>query len=184
MHYYKHKDSSLKPSRFFQLSADERNELLQSLNNLNLLSVEIIAYCIMPTHFHIVVKQLLDSGIETFMSRISNSYSHYYNTKHTRHGSLFSSRYRSVMIITDEQLVHTVRYVHLNPITSYVVKDFDELLEYKYSSLPEYLNLSKSNDCTKKEVLDHFKNIANYKKHLFDQVDYQRSLENIKHIVG
>src|SRR3989337_457051 len=85
--------------------------------------VSIIAYCLMPTHIHLVLKQLKNGGITKFMARILNGYSKYFNTKHKRTGPLWSGRFKSVMVSHDEQLLHLTRYIHLNPTSADLVKD-------------------------------------------------------------
>jgi len=87
--------------------------------------VQIVCYCIMPTHIHLALKQLEDKGISIFMSNILNSYSRYFNIKHNRKGPLWESGFKKVLIESDEQLLHLTRYVHLNPVTAYIVNKPD-----------------------------------------------------------
>jgi putative transposase len=75
----------------------------------------------MPTHIHLVLRQLKDGGISKFMSNILNSYSRYFNIKHNRKGPLWEGRFRKVLVGSDEQLLHLTRYVHLNPVTACLV---------------------------------------------------------------
>jgi putative transposase len=80
--------------------------------------VEIIAYCIMPTHFHLILKQLKDRGISIFMNNIQNSYTRYFNIRHKRKGPLWQGRFKNVLVDNDEYLLHLTRYIHLNPVTA------------------------------------------------------------------
>ena len=96
---------------------------------------------------------------------------------------MFNPRFKAVQIETDEQLVHCIRYVLINPYTSGVVKEIGELLSYPYSSLQESLadkNADSISDT--KLTLSLFRNKYEFKKFLLDQVDYQRDLHKIKHI--
>lgn len=148
-------------------------------SNLSKKIVEIVSYCLMPNHFHLLVKQLVEGGITEFMSKVSNSYTKYYNTKHNRVGPLLQGEFKAVMVESDEQLLHLSRYIHLNPRVSLLVK---ELENYDWSSYREYLSLT-SGFCSKQDILNFFKTPAAYKQFVLDQVDYGERLEQIKHQV-
>ena len=137
----------------------------------------------MPNHFHFLLKQVANRGISKFISNFTNSYTRYFNTKNKREGALFKGKFKSVRIESDEQLLHVSRYTHLNPYSSYVIKTLEELENYPYSSLPEYLQRSPKGSCQKEIILDQFKNLNSYKNFVFDQANYQRELENIKHLI-
>ena len=146
------------------------------------LLVEIIAYCLMPNHLHLLLKQLEENGISIFMSNLTNSYTRFFNTKQKRKGPLFQGKFKGVRIETDEQLFHVSRYIHLNPYSSFVLKSLEELESYPYSSLPEYLGLKKEIHCKTEIILNNFKNIQSYEDFVFDRAGYQRELEKIKHL--
>ena len=80
--------------------------------------VDIVCYCLMPNHFHFLLKQLRDGGITEFVSKITNSYTKYFNTKDKRIGPLFQGEFKSVLVESDEHLMHISRYIHLNPLVS------------------------------------------------------------------
>ena len=137
----------------------------------------------MPNHFHLLLKQIIDGGISKFMSNFTNRYTRYLNTKNDRNGPIFQGRFKAIRIETDEQLLHVCRYIHLNPYTSYVVKTFSNLEKYPYSSFPEYLGKTKREFCNKELILHHFnKDRKDYKKFVFNQANYQRELNKIKHL--
>jgi len=139
--------------------------------------VTIIAYCIMPTHLHLVIKQLKDDGIEKFITNILNSYSRYFNIKHNRKGPLWEGRFKSVLVKSDEQLLHLTRYLHLNPVTSYLVKKPEE---WNISSYKEYLSEVKAENalCQYNDIIDI--NPKKYKEFVEDRISYQRELAKIK----
>ena len=68
--------------------------------------VEIICYCLMPNHFHFLIKQSKEGGITEFISKLSNSYTKYFNTKNDRVGPLLQGEFKAVLVETDEQLLH------------------------------------------------------------------------------
>lgn len=148
--------------------------------DINKKITDIICYCLMPNHFHILLRQKKDGGITEFVSKLSNSYTKYINIKNNRVGHLFQGNFKAVHVETNEQLLHLSRYIHLNPLVSYLVKDLDS---YKWSSFPEYINLTdaKKTICDKKIVMDQFKSHEEYRQFVLDQADYGKKLEVIKH---
>lgn len=139
--------------------------------------VDIVAYCLMPNHFHFLLKQLMDGGVTEFLRKLTNSYTKYFNIKNKRIGPLFQGRFKSVHIETNEQLLHLSRYVHLNPVVSYVT---NEIETYIWSSYREYV-LGLPGLCSKSIILEQFKTLEDYKNFVLDQEDYGKQLEYIKH---
>lgn len=141
--------------------------------------VEIVCYCLMPNHFHFLVRQLKENGISTFMSQLSNSYTKYFNTKYTRVGALLQGSFKAVLVETDEQLVHLSRYIHLNPMVSGLVKN---LYVYKWSSYLEYINGERIY-CSPEEILNFYPSNNAYQEFIEAQIDYGTTLEILKHRV-
>lgn len=139
--------------------------------------VEILSYCLMPNHFHLLLKQIKEGGITEMITKVSLSYTKYYNTKYDRIGPLFQGEFKAVLIESDEQLIHISRYIHLNPIVSFLVKDLNR---FDWSSYLEYLN-NVEGLCSKEDVMGFFKSPKEYEKFVLDQVDYGQQLELIKH---
>jgi putative transposase len=141
--------------------------------------VQIIAYCLMPTHIHLILKQLKENGISSYMRKILDSYTRYFNTLHKRKGPLWESRFKNVLVEKDEQLIHLTRYIHLNPTSAGLVKK-PEL--WKYSSHLEYIRSDQTNPITDHDGLLEIKP-KTYRKFVNDQKDYQRNLALIKKII-
>lgn len=146
--------------------------------NIDKKIIDIVCYCLMPNHFHFLLRQLKEGGITEFISKLSNSYTKYFNTKHKRVGPLLQGEFKAVLVESDEQLLHLSRYIHLNPLVSYVVKD---LGLYNWSSYGEYINTNFKGLCSKDDILDFFKTPNKYKQFVLDQIDYGEKLELIKH---
>ncbi|HUW21576.1 MAG TPA: transposase [Candidatus Bathyarchaeia archaeon] len=142
-------------------------------------SVDIYAYCLMPNHFHFLLKQNIQNGISTFISRLTNSYTRYFNIRYKRIGHLFQGSFKAVRIIGNEQLLHVARYIHLNPLIDYLVKD---LKEFNFSSYPEYVGLKKGIS-SPDEILGQFQSISDYEKFVLDQEDYARELKSIQRLL-
>jgi len=178
--YYRFSNCPVKFSHFKELSMQERESILNRLENESKKLVDIMAFCLMPNHVHFLLKQLLDNGISKFMAKITSGFSHYFNVRHERVGYLFQGNFGAVRIEDDEQFVHVSRYIHLNSVSSYLI-EVEDLDNYEYSSFPEYIN-KKKGFCNTKEILSYFKNAQEYGKFVYDQADYARQLENIKHL--
>ena len=150
----------------------------KSIVKTNRKIVDIICYCLMPNHFHFLLQQKRNGGITEFISKLSNSYTKYFNTKGRRVGPLLQGEFKAVHVETDEQLIHLSRYIHLNPLVNYVVK---ELEQYSWSSYFEYIGLSNSIICSREVVFNQFQSIDTYRQFVLDQEDYGKQLEVIKH---
>lgn len=183
MNYYQNKSVPIRYSKFLILSLDERKKIIERMKKLRNFAVEFISYCLMPNHFHILLRQIENNGIAKFTGNLCNSYTRYFNTKTKRHGPLLQGKFKAVRIEDDEQLIHVTRYIHLNPFTSYVVKNTKALSIYPYSSLAEYLTIIETEIVNKEQVLSHFKTLQSFKEFTFDQADYQRKLRDIKHLI-
>lgn len=98
--------------------------------------VELLAYCLMPNHFHLLIKQKGENDMTEFIKCLATSYSMYFNDKYKRVGSLFQGRYKAVLVENDDYLLHLSRYIHINP-------DYKgrTLAEYSWSSYQEYLGI-------------------------------------------
>lgn len=142
--------------------------------------VDIICYCLMPNHFHFLLRQIKEGGITEFISKVSNSYTKYFNTKHKRIGPLFQGEFKAVPIETDEQLLHVSRYIHLNPFVSELIND---LAAYPYSSYKNFIEPASVGFCITKPILDFFKNPKEYEKFINDHSDYAKELEKMKHLL-
>lgn len=78
--------------------------------------VDVLGYCLMPNHVHIVLRQRVDDGITTFMRKVGTAYSMYFNAKHGHGGTLWQGRFKSLHVPDDDYLGWLIQYVHLNPL--------------------------------------------------------------------
>ena len=115
------------------------------------------------------------------MRQITDSFTRYYNTKYQRVGPLFQGAFKTVRMENDEQLVHVSRYIHLNPLTSYVVHE-KTFINYPWSSLKDYL-AKESKLVNFRIVLDNFNLKDDYLKFVMDQANYSKELKRIKHLI-
>src|SRR3990167_10617459 len=92
--YYQHKKPAVRYSKFKKLSIKNRYKILLKSATKKDEHIDIIAYCLMPNHFHLLLKQKEDNGIKEFIRILCNSHSKYNNIKYKRKGSLFESRFK------------------------------------------------------------------------------------------
>ncbi len=129
---------------FMELFITERNDIL----------VDIGPYCIMPNHFHILVREKVEGGLTKFMSKLATSYSMYFNKKNKRSGVLFEGKFKAKHANTDEYLKYLFAYIHLNPVKiidpewkKNGIADRDGakkyLAEYTYSSYLDYMGTNR-----------------------------------------
>lgn len=182
LEYYSFLNPPIKLSRFNALSVSERIEILESLRKSGKHIIQFTAYVLMPNHFHLLLKQVEENGISNFLRYVQNSYTKYFNTKYERVGALLQGPFKAVLVEEDSQLLHVSRYIHLNPHTAFVVKNFNDLLSYQWSSLQEYID-GRQGFCDKNIILSQFKNSEEYLEFVNDRASYQRELDEIKHLL-
>lgn len=176
--FYRYKDLPDKYSNFSQLKPAHCKAIMKNLSETSELLVEIVAYCIMPTHFHLILKQVTNNGISEFMRKVSDSYTRYFNISHGRKGPLWEDHFKNKLVKTDEQMLHLSRYIHINPVTAGLVKKPNQ---WKYSSYLEYTNKSDNNLCHFKDIIDM--PTGDYKKFVLDRISYQKEISKIKHLL-
>ncbi|MCL5783910.1 MAG: transposase [Patescibacteria group bacterium] len=142
--------------------------------------VEIVCYCLMPNHFHLLLRQVKENGISEFMGKVLNSYAKYFNTKYKRVGPLFQGAFRTVLVENDDQILHLSRYIHLNP---YVNELTSEIETYPHSSYPYFIGLSSDLLCIKDHIINFFKDGNGYRDFVAGHSDYARELELMKHLL-
>lgn len=178
--FYRYSNLPHKLSKLAQLPIEERERIWADLETSNDKSVEIVAFCLMPNHCHLLVRQESDDGISKFMRHLSDSYTKYFNVKNERVGPLFQGPFKAVHVSTDEQLIHLSRYIHLNPLVSFVVRE-EYFSSYRWSSLKDY-SKGASTLVDVSQVLSNFKSSDDYLSFVMNQADYAKELARIKHL--
>ena len=173
--YYKIEKPPLRFSIFMEIK-DKENFFRKHFTREGAL-INIITYCFMPTHIHLILKQLKKDGVSIFMRNTLNSYTRYFNIKTKRKGPLWESRFQNILVETDEQLLHLTRYIHLNPVTAHLV---DRPQDWNFSSYREFLGEAEDKEriCDYSEVLDI--KPKDYEGFVNSQIDYQRKLAEIR----
>lgn len=142
--------------------------------------IEIIAYCLMPNHFHFLIKQNSKDGVSKLLRQLANAYTKYFNSKYKRIGPLMQGRFKAARIKDENSLIHLSRYIHLNPIVANIT---ESLKNYKWSSFPEYLGFNLGINCKREKTLLSFPSVKEYEKFVLDQVSYVKELKGIREIL-
>ncbi|MEK7567462.1 MAG: transposase [Patescibacteria group bacterium] len=151
-------------------------------NNL----VSIGAYCLMPNHFHLLVREITENGITKFMSKLSTAYSMYFNKTNERTGSLFEGRFKALHVENDEYLKYLFSYIHLNPIkiidknwkskTLINTKNIKEYLEnYSYSSYLDYVGKDRAEKIilNKNSFPEYFESFKEFQKFVYWWLEFK-----------
>lgn len=134
--------------------------------------IEIVAYCLMPNHFHMLIYQVDVPFLEKFMRSLMTSYSKYFNLKNKRTGSIFESRYKAVRIDQNVYLQHISRYIHLNP---------RRWERYRYSSLRYYRDGNAPHWLNANRILEQFSSARSYMEFVSDYQEMHDTLSDLKH---
>lgn len=134
--------------------------------------IELVAYCLMPNHFHLLIYQLDNPQAMTVLMRsVATAYTMYFNKKYRRVGHLFQSRFKASMIFDDSYLLHISRYIHLNP---------KEYKTYKWSSLSYYRGSDAADWIIPSRALQLFEP-GKYLSFLSDYEGYKQMLKQLKY---
>lgn len=143
--------------------------------------VSIGAYCLMPNHFHLLVREKIENGVSTFMKKLLTGYSMYFNKKYDRTGTLFEGRFKSNHVPDDRYLEYLFSYIHLNPVKLFdhnwrENKNFDRaevkkfLETYHFSSYDFYCGGNR----TENKILDS----QNFPGYFQRKKDFEEFIDN------
>jgi putative transposase len=149
------------------------------------LVVDILAFCLMPNHIHLLLRQVKDGGISFFMRKFGIGYAGYFNRKHERSGYLFQGRFRATHIKTDGQLKTVFVYIHTNPAALVTenwkeggIQNPEEVIKfienYKWSSYPDYLGQQNFPSVTQRDLFNSIMPKEEWQKYVNEWVEYKR----------
>lgn len=142
--------------------------------------VDILCYCLMNNHIHLLLKENVEKGISIYMQRLLTSYAMYFNRRSERSGSLFVNPFKAVVVDADDQFLHVTRYIHLNPFVAHLVED---PFGYIWSSLHEYTAASQESKICHPELLRGIMGQQEYHRFVLDHADYSQSLVDNYHLL-
>ncbi|MCX7881379.1 MAG: transposase [Patescibacteria group bacterium] len=173
--YYNNVNTKTNLGKFLESNKNYQPSLLFSSKEAY---IKFIGFCLMPDHYHLLIKILKNNIFSKYISDVENSYTRYFNLRFNRKGPLWQSRVKAVKIRSNEQLLHVSRYIHLNPTTNNLVKRPED---WEFSS---YRTIIK-NEVFLKDIFAEISisNINKYQKFVENQIDYQKKLKRIKKLI-
>lgn len=170
-------NSQIHPKRFSHALRGKSYQYDNLLLMKNNMLIKFICYCIMPDHYHMLIKVLKGNSLSKYMNDVQISFTRFFNTKFKRKGPLWQSPFRAVKITTEEQLLHVTRYIHLNPTTAKLVSRPEN---WVFSSYRDYI---RNNYFLEKVLNELAIKPKRYKKFCEDQINYQIKLKQIKNLL-
>jgi putative transposase len=148
------------------------------------LLVSIMAYCLMPNHIHLLLRQEKDKGITDFMRKFGTGYAGYFNKKYERQGHLFQGRFKAVHIRTNNQLKSVFVYIHTNPAVLIDsnwkeggIKNTIEIIKfienYRWSSYSDYLNKIFFPLVTQRNLFNQIMAACDWRRFVNEWVEYK-----------
>lgn len=151
---------------------------LQHKNLCN--EIELLAYCLMPNHFHLLIKIHKKDALSKLMKQLTNAYAEYFNKRYKHSGPVVEGRYKAVHVETDEQLVHVSRYIHLNPLIAGLVTN---IKHDRWTSYSDYISNHSSEICSTDLILSQFPTKRAYELFVLDHINYAKQLNVVKHLL-
>lgn len=165
------KDLSSKDTEYIQSKNAQRKLRLLDLSS----EVELIAFCLLPNHFHLLIYQHNERGIEKLMRSIMTAYVMYFNRTYSNSGRLFQGSYKASLIDSDPYLMHITRYIHLNSIDVGL-----DVGDYEHSSYQYYLGSKKAAWVKPDRVLGMYRDASDYSKFVNSYKDTKSSIDTLK----
>ena len=142
--------------------------------------VEIMAFCLMPNHYHIMLRPRIEPGLTIFMRKLGTGYTNYFNLKYKRVGSLFQGKFKSKAITSDTHFNWLPHYIHTNPFD----RSLTSVTEYPWSSYGEYAGMRKYSDIVDTSFLSSwFETCENFKKESADWLASQKEMSDFHELV-
>jgi putative transposase len=139
-------------------------------------SVTVLAYCLMPNHYHLLLRQETDEPLSKFINVLFNAYVQAVNIQQKRKGTLFEGRYKHIRIDRWEYLIHLCRYIHRNPVKARLATKPED---WPFSNYRDWIGLRNGTLKDDTFIRDHFMHAQNYLEFVNDFQDDQRNYEKI-----
>jgi len=121
----------------------------------------LICYCLMPNHFHLLIRQNTDVKVSKLILKLCTGYAKYFQKKYDRTGHLFQGPFKAIHIENESYLMWLSAYIHQNPPIAGIVTNLED---YPWSSYLDYIGKRNENICEKDVILEKFKEKTGYEK--------------------
>jgi putative transposase len=155
--------------------------------------VDINAYCLMPNHFHILLREKEDGGVSAFMQKLSTAYTMYFNKRNNRTGALFQGTFKAEHVDNDRYMQYLIAYIHLNPVRIVESgwketgikekKKTQEFLDkYTYSSYLDFNGMQRPQNSilTPGSLPEYFATPVSFRESVKEFIEYKASLTEDK----
>lgn len=182
-------------------ASDQLNDVIEKEDERHKM-VDILAFCLMPNHIHLLLRQMKESGVQKFMVKLGSGFGGYFNRKYERKGYVFQNRFQAVYVKDDRQLLVAANYIHANPI-SLIEPSFKELgirghspeqvMEFlknghRWSSFPDYAGLKNFPSVTERSFIAEMMggqagpeaNLRDWILHKKELADYEKMLNKLE----
>ncbi|MBI5215557.1 MAG: transposase [Ignavibacteriae bacterium] len=150
------------------LSDENYRFLLRNLKSLvEEYNVCVIAYCLMPNHYHFLLRQDGEKNSGKLIQFLFNKYTKAFNAMHKRTGTLFEGPFKAIHVDKQEYLIHLCRYIHRNPLEAGLVANIED---WEYTNYLEWIGKRKGMLWDKEFVNDNFRTAEEYKKFVLEYI--------------
>jgi len=179
---------------FNRLTSEVEPHYLKPNREPRKLLVNILAFCLMPNHFHLLVQQIKENGVVRFMQKLGTGYTMYFNQKYERVGGLFQGRFKAVLVENEAHFIHLPYYIHCNPLDLAApewrereIKDYKKAMRflenYRWSSHLDYMGKKNFPSVTQRDfLLEFFEGTKGYEKGISTWLETME-LEEFNHLI-
>ena len=138
----------------------------------------LFAYCLMPNHFHLLIKQDTEIPVSKLITKVCTSYAKYFNKKYERVGQVFQDQFKAIKVEKDSYLLWLSAYIHQNPRVAGLVNNLEN---WEWGSYLDYIGLRQGKLCDRNFILGMMdKNVEKYKifvEQSFEKIKERKDLE-------
>ncbi len=145
------------------------------------LALTLIAYCLMPNHYHWLIRQDGEHRAGLLPQRVFNSYTKAYNKRYDHSGTLFEGNYKVIHVQEEAHLLHLCRYIHANPVKDGLVA---RLTDWPYSNYPEWIGIREGTLVNRAFIRAYFETPDAYRRFVRDYLEMRRESEYLNYLEG
>lgn len=140
----------------------------------------LLCYCLMPNHFHLLIRQNALVNINKLISKVCTSYSKYFNKKYEKVGHVLQDKFKAVLVVSDPQLLWVSAYIHQNPQVAGLVS---KLQDFVWSSYPDYAGIRNGSLCDLTMLISMVGGTEQYKKFVGESYEKIKERKDIEHLL-